>query len=56
MYNIMFELRQSQNDRLEDAGVIKYGKYENSIPKANKGTLRSRINNGIREVLRGGAR
>lgn len=56
MYNIMFDLRQSQNDRLEDAGVIKYGERVNSIPKAGRTTLRSRINNGIREVIRGGAR
>ncbi len=54
--NNFMEFRQSQNDRLEDAGVIRYGERMNSIPKANRGTLRSRIARSLREVLRGSAR
>jgi len=54
--NNMMEFRQSQNDRLEDAGVVRYGEHVNSIPKHDHGTLRSRIIRSVREVLRGGAR
>lgn len=54
MYNVMIEIRQSQNDRLEDAGVIKYGEGFNSVPKAARGTLRSRVVNSLRDVLRNG--
>ena len=56
MYNVMFEQRQSQLDRLEDAGVVKYGEHANSVPKAAQGTLRNRIANSLREVIRGGGR
>lgn len=54
--NNFMEFRQSQNDRLEDAGVIRYGEHVNSIPKANKSTFRSRIARSLREVLRGSPR
>jgi hypothetical protein len=51
MYNTMFDFRQSQLDRLEDAGVIKLGERANSIPKAQRGTMRSRVMRQVREVL-----
>jgi len=54
--NNMMEFRQTQNERLEDAGVIRYGEHVNSIPKYQQGTLRSRILQTVRDVLRGGAR
>ncbi len=54
--NNMMEFRQSQLERLEDAGVVKFGAHSNSIPKTNRGTLRTRIARSVREVLRGGAR
>lgn len=56
MNNVMFDVRQSQLDRLEDAGVIKYGERVNSLPKAERSTLRMRFARSLREVLRGGAR
>ena len=52
----MMDFRQSQNDRLEDAGVIKYGERVNSTPKTNISTLRNRIVRTVRDVLNGGAR
>lgn len=51
MFNIMFDVRQSQADRLEDAGVIKFGDRANSIPKIQKGTMRSRVIREMRQVL-----
>lgn len=55
MFNIS-DVRQSQMDRLEDAGIVKYGERANSIPKADQGTLRSRFARSLREVILGGAR
>jgi len=55
MFN-MFEIRQSQMDRLEDAGIVKYGEQANSIPKADRGTLRNRFARSLRDVVRGGTR
>lgn len=53
----MMDFRQSQLERLEDAGVVKYGENVNSVPKTNSGTFRSRIIRGVREVvLRGNNR
>lgn len=51
MNDFMFDFRQSQADRLEDAGVIKFGERANLIPKAHKGTMRSRIIRQVRQVL-----
>lgn len=56
MYNVMFDVRQSQMDRLEDAGIIKHGEHANSLPKADRGTLRTRFARSLRDVIRGGAR
>lgn len=54
--NNMMEFRQSQLERLEDAGVIRHGEHAHSVPKADRGTLRTRILRSVRDVLRGGAR
>ena len=43
MFSYNFDVRQAHADRLEDAGVIKYGDRANSMPKAQQGTMRSRI-------------
>ncbi|GEM_PF-2082022 len=51
MNDFMFDFRQAHADRLEDAGVIKYGERANMIPKAQKGTMRSRIIRQVRQVL-----
>ena len=51
MFYNMSDIRQSQADRLEDAGVIKFGERANSMPKAQKGTMRSRVIRQVREVL-----
>lgn len=56
MYNIMFDVRQSQMDRLEDAGIIKYGEQANSIPKVDRGTLRTRFARSLRDIVRGDTR
>jgi hypothetical protein len=51
MFYNMSDIRQSQIDRLEDAGVIKFGDRINSIPKVQKGTMRSRVLQQVRQVL-----
>ena len=51
MHGFMFDIRQSQADRLEDAGVIKYGEHVNSFPKSQRDTMRSRVIRQIREIL-----
>jgi len=51
MNDFMFDFRQSHADRLEDAGIVKYGEHVNLMPKAPKGTMRSRILKQVRHVL-----
>ena len=50
MYDLMY-VRQAHQDRLEDAGVVKYGEYENSPLKTHKGTMRSRVARQIHTLL-----
>ena len=56
MNDFMFDFRQSQADRLEDAGVIKFGERANMMPKAQKTTMRSRIVRQVRVMLQKDAR
>ncbi len=51
MSDFMFDFRQAHTDRLEDAGIIKYGEHTNLMPKAQKGTMRTRIIRQVRQVL-----
>lgn len=51
MFYNMSDIRQSQADRLEDAGVIKFGDRINSIPKVQKGTMRSRVLRQVSQIL-----
>jgi hypothetical protein len=51
MFYNMFDIRQSQMDRLEDAGVIKLGDRAHSIPKVQKGTMRSRVLRQVSQIL-----
>ena len=51
MNDFMFDFRQAHQDRLEDAGLVKYGEHVNALPQANKGTMRSRVVKQVRQTL-----
>ena len=51
MFTTIADFQQSQMDRLEDAGVIKYGALSNSMPKTQKVTMRSRVMRQVRQAL-----
>ena len=51
MNDFMFDFRQSHADRLEDAGVIKFGERAYTMPKEEKSSMRSRIVRQVRLML-----